>query len=131
MILHSPFCISARLLPAVRVGTAFVSIEFSKRPGREGRARYQYHIDAPDFTYTGDDLQSGCQGGSLQEGMESLLSFLGAAAESYSYRQRTGRAGENEDSFPANVVEWAYQNSDELSSLGYELQETKNLITNE
>lgn len=64
-----------------------------------------------------------------QEMLATLLTFLGAAAESYSYRQRTGRNGENEDLFPAPVVEWAYQNSDELSMLAMELEETPGLIS--
>ena len=128
MTLNPPFEISARLLAAVRVGDATISITFGK--GRyQGRAIYRYYIDTPKFEYSGADLRSGVGGGTLQEGMASLFSFLSAAADSYSYRQRTGASGEKEDLFPAYVTEWAYQNADEIAALACELQETPNLIT--
>lgn len=135
MTLCSPIIITPRLLPGVQIGKAFVAIQYSRRPGREGRTRYQWFIDLPDGReFAGDDLQSGCCGGSLQNGLESLLSFLGAAAESYRYDMRknihdSNRDGDsNSDLFPAPVVEWAYQNSDELSMLQCELEENKGLI---
>jgi hypothetical protein len=129
MLIHEPCMITSRLLPGIKVGGGFISIEYSKRAGDEGRTRYQYHIDLPNGEeHTGDDLQSGCQGGSLQEGLASLLSFLSACGESYGYSLRTGREGENTDLFPANVAEWAYQNSDELSSLSCDFEETPDLI---
>ena len=124
MKLQAPFEISARLLPSVRVGTCFISIEFAGETS-DGRARYRYFIDTPDFEHEGSDLKSGCGGGSLQEGMESLLSFLTAAAESYRYN---GMDGENSDLFPEQVTCWACANSDELSMLQCELQETKGLL---
>jgi hypothetical protein len=49
--------------------------------------------------------------------MESLLSFLTAAAESYGYTMRTGRESDNSDLFPAFIVEWAYQNDSEIQSV--------------
>lgn len=125
MILQSPICITARLLPGVKIDNAFVSISYSKRAGSEGRTRYRWHIGLPEGEYTGDDLQSGCQGGSLQEGLESLLCFLGACGESWRY---SGPGEENADLFPQPVAEWAAQNADELTMLEYELQEQPNLI---
>ena len=55
--------------------------------------------------------------------METLLSFLGAAAESYAYR------GESENStlFSPAVMEWAYGNADELTMLGMDLLGEENL----
>lgn len=51
MTLHAPFEISARLLPAVRVGTdSWISIQFDGESG--GRTRYRYFIDAPGFKMT-------------------------------------------------------------------------------
>jgi hypothetical protein len=50
------------------------------------------------------------------------------AAESRQYRERSGRAGENEDLFPAAVVDWAAAESDEISSLAMEIEETPGLI---
>lgn len=135
MKLNSPFQISARLLPAVRIGDAWISIKFNGATN-DGRARYRYFIDLPDGTeHSANDLQSGCGGGSLQGGMESLLSFLGACAESVRYGTKYDKFGDgtdddsNADLFPATIAEWAYQNSDEISMLQCELEENKNLIT--
>jgi len=129
MILNSPIEISPRLLPCVRIGNAIISITYSDKSDREGRTVYEYFIDTPEWEHTNDnDLKSGCQGGSLQSGLESLLSFLAACGESYGYRQRTGHEGENESLFPPNVAEWAYQNSDELGMLSIQLEEESDLI---
>ena len=124
MKLNPPFEISPRLLPAVRVGSAFVSIEFAGQTS-DGRARYRYHIDTPDWEYTGDDLKSGVGGGSLESGMESLLSFLSACGEAVAYSRRTGRESENADLFPPHVAQWCHQNSDELSMLQLEISEAE------
>ena len=134
--LTAPVEITPRLLPGVRIGDAYISIEYSARPGSEGRIRYQYHIDLPAdpdtadprTEHTGDDMQSGCGGGSLQAGLESLLSFLGACGESVSYAAHAGHDGENSDMFPEAIGEWAAQCSDELSMLQIELEETPDLI---
>ena len=129
MELHHPFVITPRLEPGLKIDKVFISIRYSNRRGEGGRTRYHYSIDGIGRkSYTGDDLQSGAGGGGLQDGLETLLSFLEAAAESYGYRMRTGRAGENEDLFQPKVVEWAYQNSDEISMLRTEIEESKNLI---
>ena len=124
MKLNPPFEISPRLLPAVRVGSAFVSIEFAGQTS-DGRARYCYHIDTPDWEYTGADLKSGAGGGSLESGMESLLSFLSACGEAVAYSRRTGRESENADLFPPHVAQWCHQNSDELSILQLEVSEAE------
>ena len=116
MKLKDPIIITARLLPGVRIGNAFVSIEYSPRPGKEGRTRYLYHIDLPGGgSYHGDDLQSGCQGGNLQQGMESLLSFLSAA----SYDSHL---------FTASVNEWAKENEEDILDLAHQIEETPGLI---
>lgn len=134
MTLHKPFLISSRLLPAVTVGEATISITYAERPGRDGRVRYQWFIDGLNLEASGDDLQSGCGGGSIQEGMQSLLSFLSACAESIRYgRQYDAQGnitkdGEHADLFPAKVGEWAIQHSDELSMLALELEDNE-LIT--
>ena len=126
MILHKPFYFSSRLLPALQAGGAEIQLEYSERPGREGRTRYRWTIDLPDgSTYSDDDLQSGCQGGSLQEGFRSLLDFLCAAAESYSYHAWDREAARM---FPKPVVEWAHQFSNELEMLTLELTDNNKLI---
>jgi hypothetical protein len=128
MTLRAPFKISSRLMPAFELGGATVSLAVG-RTDREGRTVYQVYIDLPDGSeHAVTDLRSGCQGGSVREGFSALLSFLGAAAESRQYRERTGRAGENEELFAPAVVEWAAANSDELSMIACELEEQPELI---
>ena len=57
----------------------------------------------------------------MQEGLTSLLSFLGAAAESWRYK---GADGENSDLFPQALVEWTSQNSDKLTMARLEIEES-------
>ena len=76
----------------------------------------------PGYTYTARDLKSGCQGGSEREGMASLLSFLGAAAESYRYHHGM-KEDSSTDLFPEHICEWAYQHDGEISMAAYEMEE--------
>lgn len=129
MTLNQPFEITSRLLPGVKIGNdSFISIEFAGETP-DGRARYRYYIDTPSFDYSKQDLKSGVGGGSLQSGMESLLSFLGAFAEARAYEDRTGRESENSDLFPDELASWAVEHSDEFSMLQCELSESPDLIT--
>ncbi len=130
MKLSAPFQISSRLMPALNVGGAWLSLEIGDQT-RSGRFRYEGWIDLPDGTeYPIEDLRSGVGTADLQSGFSSLLSFLGAAAESYRYSMHNGRPGENQDLFPPAVVEWAYGCSDELSMLQCEIDEASDpLIT--
>lgn len=109
---------------SVNIGKARVAVTYSGRPGREGRDRYLWRVTLPDGKrHQDDDFQSGCQGGSLREGLESLLGFLSAAGESVGHERRTGRAGENADIFPRPVSEWADQHQDEIDVLLMEMEE--------
>ena len=124
MILHHPFEVSSRLLPCINVGGACVQLEYSKIPGKDGRTRYKWTIDLPGGkSYSNCDLQSGRNGGNLIEGFSSLFSFLSAAAESWKY---SGSKGENSDLFPAPVIEWAAQNSDEIEMIAFEIEANEN-----
>lgn len=129
MQLQSPFAISSRLMPGLLIGGAWIQLEYSKRPGNNGRTRYQYWIDLPDGSeHSGDDLQSGCgRSAGLQEMFGTLLSFLGACGESFAYAQRNGIDIEDTECgelFPYAVAEWAAQNSDELSCVQFDLEES-------
>lgn len=126
MTISQPFCITSRLLLGVRIGDAELSISYSDSAGDSGRVRYCWHWDCEGKHYYGNDLQSGCNGGNLREGIASLLSFLGAFAESWRYR---GSEGENADLFPADMATWAMANSDELGMLSFELEENPELIS--
>lgn len=119
--LRDPWQISSRLMPAVTVGGAWLSIEPGPR-NREGRTQYDIWIDLPDGgEYHVTDLRSGCGGGDVREGMLSLLSFLYAAAESYP-------DGENADLFPPAVVAWADSCADDLTMLQLEIDESPETI---
>lgn len=125
--LHRPVRISPRQCAGLHVGAGWMSIEYAGRSA-DGRTRYRYYIDLPAEEFTGDDLHSGCGGGTLQSGLESLLAFLGAAGEALLYSQRTGRQSENLGLFPQPVAEWAMAHSDELACLQIELEENPGLI---
>ena len=58
-----------------------------------------------------------------------LLAFLDACGESVNFTQRTGIEGDNNDLFPPHVAEWAAANTDELSLVRLELEETPDAIT--
>jgi hypothetical protein len=128
MILHPPFEISARLLPSLHIGGAWVSLEYAGSTS-DGRQRFRYYIDLPDGTeHVAAELKSGVGGCDLQEGFENLLAFLGAAAESYRYR---GMQGENSDLFPESVNAWAALNSDEIDLARLDIEEATTRLIEE
>lgn len=119
--LKDPFFISSWLTPAVRVANAVISIEYGD-PTPDGRVRYRYCIDFIGLSHhQGDDLKSGVGGGTLKQGMESLLSFLSACGES----NRPGHTGENADLFPPHIAEWCYENQDEIEMVRMQIEETE------
>lgn len=125
MKLKSPLLISSRLLPAVSIAGATVSLEFL--PGRNVR----WFIDLPDGAeFSGDDFRRpACCAGDTAENacdaaFEAFLGFLSAAGESFKYAERSGRdgmAGENSALFPRPVTEFAAENSEEIGLLSFEL----------
>jgi hypothetical protein len=130
VILHPPFIITPRLLPGVKIGKGFISLERDVTTN-DNRDRFRWYVDIDGKEYTDNDLKSGVGGCSFQEAFAALFSFLSAAAESYSYRQQTGTTGENEDLFPNSVVEWAYQHNSEIEILGCALEESKSELIEE
>lgn len=126
MMLFPPIIITSRLLPGLQIDNAEISITYAERLGCEGRIRYRWYIDFNNLgrsqEFTSDDLQSGCQGGSLQEGLTSLLAFLGSAAASHHYQD------EDKDLFPIPVVKWTHQHQIEIDTIRLELEDTPNLI---
>ena len=130
MVLSDPVIITARLLAGVRVGDATLSIHYGGMT-HDGRRKYRYYIDRPDKPeFTADDIASGVGGGTLQEGLRSLLSFLGACGSAVNWNEQGGgwRDSENSDLFPPEIAEWAAENSDDLSILSAYLDECENLI---
>ena len=131
MILHSPLIITSRLMPGLKIGDGFISLGYSAR-SRDNRMVYQVWIDLPDSEHEVTDLRSGCGGGGIQDGLANLLGFLGAAAESRQYRERNGGTeidpNGNEGIFSPAVVDWASENSDDISDIAYELEEGAQLV---
>lgn len=115
MIIKSPMIITARLLPGIKVEDGFISLEPTERCREYGKPIWKWYVDIPAGEFEGDDLAGW---GDHKEMMASMLSFLGAAAESYP-------DGENADLFPPPVVEWAHQNSDEIAILSMDLEESE------
>lgn len=114
MILHEPFIISARLLPALRIGDGTLSLS-GVGLGVEGRLNPCFILDTPDFEYVDDRMQTGVGGSGTVSMFVNFLGFLGAAAESYRYELWSRSPGENSDLFPRHVLEWAYVNDDEIA----------------
>ena len=138
MKINSPCMITSRLCAGVKIGDVTISIEYSDREGDNGHIRFRYYLDSADGEneYTSDDLQSGCGGGNLQEGLESLLAFLGHAGEAYRYDMATEKDTDWEPSdgtylFPAWVNEWAYQNDDEIGILRCEMENGETVLIDE
>lgn len=117
-------------MAGLKVGTGFISIEFAGLIGDKTfqfhRQRYRFCIDLPDGQeYVSEDLSG--RGGALQEVLSDLLSFLSASAEAYRSEMQ-GRESGNGGLFPKYVMEWAYQNDDEIQMLQCELEEKEGLI---
>ena len=125
MIIHPPLGITSRLCAGCRVGGVDISIEYAGESS-DGRQVYRYYLDGQGIEIEADDLRSGRGGGSLQEGLEGLFAFLGAAAEAEQYHTRyPDSEPENLDMFPDAVNKWAARNADELGSLSCELEAQK------
>lgn len=111
MTLSAPFIISARLLPAVSIGTGSEQITVSLSPSG-------FILDGPfgEHKVTGLRLSPLCD--SVEDAFETLLSFMQAAVESFRYK---GMDGENADLFPAEVTEAIAQVSSELESVWFDI----------
>jgi hypothetical protein len=111
--IHAPMIITARLLPGVKLGEGFISLEPTERRGEFGKPVWKWYIDIPAGEFEGDDLM----GWSDHRGMMGdLIAFLESAADGYPYT-------EGEELFPKPVVEWAKENADDLYFLREEIEE--------
>lgn len=118
----APLFISARLMAALKIdGAGTLHLEALGRDG--GRVTYRYVVEDEQgrILAQGNDLSSGV-GASIdyRATMGTLLSFLGAAAESYDYRAEYPDT--SDDLFPDACMEWAYMHADELAIAHMELE---------
>ena len=123
MKLSPPFIISARLLPALRIGDATLSLERMDELTPDNRDRFTWYLDMADGSeYSDSDLRSGVGGCTLQEAFRSLLSFLIHSAESYRPDDRDPRNNRSAGLFAEPVEEWTSANSEELSALAFDIE---------
>ena len=121
MILEAPMMISARLLPAVSVGNAWLSIEPTGEVDHYGKPEWRWFLDLDDGTEHGATDLNGW--GDAREMLGAMLDFLRACGESRSYRTHQGYGGENADLFPEPVGTWAEEHADEIAFLACHLRE--------
>lgn len=129
MKLQSPFQISARLAPALKIADAWLSFA-------DGRFVFDFadsseHV-VTDFNFPKIRILGTTDERFLQDAFSAILSFLGACAESRSYAERRGKdasEGENSGLFPGAVGAWAQMHSDEIAMLDCEITEGADLLT--
>jgi hypothetical protein len=91
-------------LTLVADGVAF-SVQFDRWDALQNdRARWHYRIHARELRHEASDLSTVGEP-RLADALSSLLTFVSAAVESRQYRERTGHEGENEDLFPAELLD--------------------------
>jgi hypothetical protein len=122
MELHEPFIIGPRLLPALRIGDALLSLESVALANCRSRAVFV--LDIGEQSCHLSDVASGMQGfRSVVEPFETMLSYMGACAEAISYTKRTGQASDNGSMFSPFVAQWCADNESAISMLAHELQD--------
>ncbi len=133
MILSAPLIISARLLPAVKIGDCTISVAH-RGYDCEGRLQFGFYYDRPGRkTYVDNSQRSGVgsrpNGKTIRQAMEAQLSFLLHAVEARESRERRGGkydpadrdSGEN--LFPRFIVRWADANESEIEMAQFDLSE--------
>lgn len=114
MILHTPFIITGRLLPGLKIGDSFLSADGTT-----------FYLDTPKFEHVINDFSPGASQ-SMQEWFASILNFMYAAGEAKHYRVGSlmdTRVDSSETLFPPNVVDWIVDNLAEVEALSFDLGE--------
>jgi len=109
-------------MASIRIEDATVSVEDSTQADREGRPVFEWTVSLDSGeSWSATDLKGPACGAepSEEEMLATLLVFLGAAIEAREY------GGENEDLFPAELLDWAAQYSDEIAMLAFEMEEAQ------
>ena len=113
MILKQPFIISARLLPALKIGDSFLSFD------EEANV---FYFDTPDFQRASCGLT--CRAGHIpvKNQLRGILPFLIASAEAQNTVDRGGMS-DNYDIFDPVLSRWCQENQQEISNALFELEE--------
>ena len=108
-------------MKSVDIDGVTISVENTDRYSTDNRSIFEWTIQIEGETYSAADLKSGCGAEpSETEMLETLLAFLGAAAESYRY---DGMEGENSHLFDEPVVKWASEHTDEIGCAQCDLED--------
>lgn len=118
MRLTRPFQISARLLPALKIGDTWLSWSW---------ADYRFYLDTPTFKEEITDFRAGA-GSGTQEVFACILGFMEAAAESRHYREFFKKSDEidsdsNETLFPPYIVDWIMDHENDIEVLSSDLEQ--------
>lgn len=91
----------------VKIGASTFEVEDTAQATRDGRPVYAWSCLVQGKTWNGEDLYGPAAGPepSEEDMVRTLLHFVGAAFESRAYRLSTGREGENESLFPAEMLD--------------------------
>ena len=122
MIIKPPFCITPRLLPGIRIGGAWLSVDYAKEQNQQYRT-YVYYLDFAGKEFTGTCNSPNYYG--LQKGLETLLNFLGVFEIAVRYNKATGHKSEELELFPKELANWAMENNTEIFDLECRLTENQ------
>jgi hypothetical protein len=114
----------------LRAGNLAITVDYADTRTPDGRQSYRWAVTilGPDGgSWTDTDLNGPACGADPMpsEMLGTLLSFLSAALESRSYRERTGGGGENEDLFPADMLDACDAYRDTLDTARFELEDAE------
>lgn len=114
----------------LRIGNLAITVDYADSRDSEGRQSYRWActVLGPDGgNWTDSDLHGPACGADPmpREMLGTLLNFISAALESRGYRERTGRAGENEDLFPAAMLDACEGFADEMAMARCEIEEAE------
>lgn len=118
-----PFIIGSRLM-ACYVAEGFA--KFHVEPIEyNGRWKYRIIVEEENgrVIHVDEDLESGVGNDvMLLDTLDNFLGFMGAAADAYAFEMTNGEgSSENGRLFPPLVMEWCYQNSEDLSMAQFNL----------
>lgn len=123
MVLHDPFKISARLLPALQFGAGWISWDGTN-----------FIVDLDGKEYVIDDYRPGAFH-QVQSVFADILCFLSYAGEEVSVARRTGHDPFKDPTpdacatlFAKEISEWAANHYDDMSCLSQEIEEGNTLF---